>query len=92
MILTVQIQSLLLSFVYGFIYAFLFNLNYKYLFCKKMINKILLNLFFNLDIFLFYFFLLKKINHGIVHVYFLICLVLGFALGNQLTKKFRKVL
>lgn len=92
MILTVQIYSFLLSFIYGLFYALLFNLNYKYLFCTKIINRIVLNFFFNLDVFLLYFFLLKQVNHGIVHIYFLICLVIGFTLGNKLTKKLRKVL
>lgn len=92
MILTVQIQSFLFSFVYGMFFAFMFNLNYKYLFCKKKLNKIILNLFFNIDIFLLYFLLLKRINYGIIHIYFLICLYLGFILGNKMTKKFRKVL
>ena len=92
MILSVQIESFLFSFLYGLFFAFLFNLNYKYLFCKKLFNRILLNLFFNIDIFLCYFLLLKKLNYGIIHIYFLFFLYFGFILGNKMTKKLRKEL
>ena len=92
MILTVQVKSFIVSFLFGCFYALMFNLNYKFLFCNKKTNKILINLFFNIDIFLLYFLLLLKINYGVIHIYFLIVLAIGFYIGNYYTKKFRNLL
>ncbi len=89
MILSTQIKSFIISFIYGIIYAALFNLNYKVLFFNKKSLIILTNIFFNFDIFLLYFLLLKMINNGVVHIYFLMLLLLGFVVGNKSTKKLR---
>lgn len=89
MILSTQIKSFIISFIYGIIYATLFNLNYKVLFFNKKSLIILTNIFFNFDIFLLYFLLLRMINNGVVHIYFLMLLLLGFVVGNKSTKKLR---
>lgn len=90
MSLTVQLQSFFVSFLYGIFFALCFNLSYKYLFIKKKIAKVILNFLFNLNMCLFYFLILKKINYGVLHFYFFVLLYLGFLLGNKLTKKLRK--
>jgi hypothetical protein len=92
MSLVLQIKSLIISFIYGIFFAIMFNINYKFLFCKKKFNKIIINLFFNIDIFLLYFLILKYINNGIIHIYFLVFVYLGFLLVNKLTKKLKKFL
>jgi hypothetical protein len=42
-----------------------------------------------MDCVLLYFILLKKINNGIVHKYFLLCILLGFVISEVLFKKFK---
>jgi len=90
MILEVQIQSLIYSFVYGFFFSILLNLNYKYLFKTGIYYKIFINILFILDNVLLYYILLRIINNGVIHPYFFIMIVLGFLLGNYYSKKIRK--
>lgn len=89
MTLEIQIQSLIFSFVYGLFFSFLLNLNYKYMFEAKLPIKVVTNIFFVLDHVFLYFILLRWINHGILHLYFFLCLFLGFILGQQKTRILR---
>lgn len=89
MSLQVQIQSLIFSFIFGLFFSCLLNLNYHYLMHDKIGFRIVTNILFVLDMVLLYFILLKLINNGILHVYFFICLFLGFLLGISKTKKLR---
>lgn len=90
MSLEVQIQSLIYSFVYGYFFSFLVNLNYKYLFKSKFVFKIIINILFILDNVLFYYIILKYINKGIIHPYFIIMIILGFLFGNIYSSKIRR--
>lgn len=89
MTLEVQIQSMIYSLVYGLFFSFLLNLNYRLLFTSKKIIQIIFNFFFIIDNVLLYFILLKYINHGIIHLYFIFLIIIGFLIGNQVTKKIR---
>lgn len=77
----VQIISILFSFVFGIIFSLLTNINYKYLFSKNKIYKIFFTFIYILDATLLYFIIIKKINNGIVHLYFLLFIGLGFLVG-----------
>ena len=87
--LEVQIQSMIFSFVYGLFFSFLLNLNYRVLFTSKKYIQVIGNLFFIIDNVLLYFILLRYINNGVLHLYFLLLVVLGFFVGNPTTKKIR---
>lgn len=88
--LEIQIQSLIFSFVFGLYFSLLFNLFYKFLFKDKKIYTLLINLIFVLMNIILYFILLKVINNGILHMYFIGLLFLGFIIGNRQTRKLRK--
>lgn len=92
MILQVQIFSLVYSFVFGLIFAFLVNLHYELLFSKKKWFQILMNFIFVIDIALIYFLILKKLNGGVLHVYFFLLMFLGFLISYVNTKRVRKVI
>ena len=87
--LEIQIQSLIYSFVYGLFFSYLLNLNYRILFMSRRLIQIFANFFFILDNVFLYFILLRYINQGIFHTYFFLLLVLGFIVGNTVTKKIR---
>lgn len=89
MSLIVQIQSLFYSFLYGLFASILFNLCYKGLFYKNIIIRVLFNLIFCITLYVLYFYLLYKINNGILHLYFFITLYLGFYIYNRLFVKIR---
>lgn len=89
MILTVQIKSLVMSFLYGIFMSFMFNLLYNFLFTKYLIINIFSNMMFSLLLFGIYFLLLFNINEGVIHTYFFIALFLGFYLYNKIFVKLR---
>lgn len=88
--LKVQIIGLIFSFLYGIIFSLLVNINYKYLFSKRLAFKITMTFVFIIDCSLLYFLILKKINEGIIHPYFLLMILIGFYVSFPISKKFRK--
>lgn len=85
--LSIQLQVLTVSFVYGIFFSYLLKMQYKFLFESKLFYKIVLTVFFVFDNCLLYFLILKLINHGIFHPYFLLLLIIGYLFGNRLVKK-----
>lgn len=88
--LETQIQSLIISFVYGMYISLTFNLLYKYLYINIKILKITLDIAYVFINVFIYFYLLLNINNGNVHPYFVGLLILGFITGNKKTKLIRK--
>ena len=84
--LGIQIKTLIVSFVYGILLSYIIISHYKYLFLSKLWYKIILSIVFIFDYILLYFFILKIINNGVFHIYFLILLVLGYLFGIRLIK------
>lgn len=91
--LKLQILSLLFSFVFGIIFSICTNINYRFLFCKNKIFKIIITIIYIIDASLLYFLILKRINNGIIHSYFLIAIFIGFLIGhinlNKYINKFK---
>lgn len=92
--LKTQIYLLIFSFFYGIIFSLLMSLNHRFLYNEKKYLKILSTFIFILIAVLAYFIVLFKINYGILHVYSLIIVVLGFILENiveiKLVAKYKK--
>lgn len=89
--LDIQIKSIIFSFIYGAFFSFLLNLNYKFIYYSKGILKVLINIFFILDNVLLYFIILRFINNGIVHFYFLLSLFFGYLCVNKVVSNVRKI-
>lgn len=89
--LEIQIQSLVYSFLFGLFFSFSFNINYKYLFSYNKGIKFIFTPIFTTFHTIIYFFLLKKINDGILNYYFLLLFLFGFLIGNKTTRKIRKL-
>ena len=90
MILKIQIYSILYSFLYGIIFYILLEFNYKIIYESKLFIKIIYSLLFLLANTLLYFIILIKINNGIVHVYFLLSIILGYVLAYSIKVKLFK--
>lgn len=90
MTLETQLQSFIFSFVFGFLFSYLVNLNYKYLFSKKVIIKFIYNFIIVIGCCLLYFLGMKIINHAILHLYFYLLTIVGYLTGNIFSKKVRK--
>lgn len=78
--LSTQIMSLLFSFIYGVIVSYLFNLNYNFIFKTSMLYKIVINILFCVNLGLVYFLLIKVINYGVIHIYFVFSFLIGFSI------------
>lgn len=89
--LIIQIQSLLVSLVFGICFSYLIRIQYKYLFESKLYIKISLTFLLVLDSFLLYFLILRIINNGVFNYYFGIMLILGYILGDKLIKIDKKL-
>ena len=76
--LSMQIKAIIFSLIYGVFISFMVNVNYKCLFNKNMIFKIIFDSIFILDLGMLCFFILQFINFGYLHVYFFLALSVGF--------------
>lgn len=85
--LSLQLQVLIVSFVYGILFSYLIKLQYKYLFNSELFYKIVITVLFVFDNCLLYFLILRAINNGIFHIYFLFSLILGYLFGNYLVNR-----
>ena len=61
----------------------------KILFDKKIIKRIISNLFFMLDMSLLYFLIIKKINNGIITYYSYLFIIIGILLSQNLIKRIK---
>ena len=90
--LELQILSLIFSFSFGIVLSYLYNLFYNFLNYKIRRYNILINILFFLNVFLIYFIMLILINDGIIHIYFLFLLILGFLLFLNKSKSLGKII
>ena len=88
MILNIQIISFIVSFLYGIFFYFLLELSSRIVYSNYLIIKIVGSFLFILFNTLLYFIILIKINYGYVHLYFLICIAIGFFVCKELYKRF----
>ena len=84
--LKIQLLSLGFSFVFGLLFSIFVKMNYKLLFLSKKHIQIISNFLFLLDMSLLYFFIIKFINNGVLHIYFLFLFLFGWYLGTFLLK------
>lgn len=82
--LDTQIATLISSFLYGMVFSFLVSVNYKYLYHKKILLRILFTFMFIFANVLIYFIILRKINQAILHPYSLGMILVGFCLEHYL--------
>lgn len=92
--LNTQIITLIVSFLYGILFSILININYKYLYQKNIILRIIFTLLFIIANVLLYFIIIKKINQAILHPYALTMIFVGFCLEHHfhrlVAKPFKK--
>lgn len=90
MILGVQVISLLVSFCYGIFFYLTLELNSRFIYSSNLFVKIFCSLLFIIFHTLLYFITLMYINNGYVHVYFLLCIILGYLMCKVVYKRFVK--
>jgi len=100
----IQLLSFFISFLFGILFSFLNELNNKIISKGKKGFKIAITFLFVINISLLYLFLMYKVNEGVIHLYFLLFVVLGYIISfpkirvltksvkqmSNLIKKFKK--
>jgi len=74
----IQLITIAISFLFGILFSIQLSLNYKLIYSNKKIYKIIFTFLIVLVNTLLYFILLRKFNNGILHIYGIIFIILGF--------------
>lgn len=74
----VQLSCLIVSFLYGIFLYYCNQFNIIIINNKSLIFKLIISMFYVFDITLFYLLFLYKINGGILHIYFILLIILGY--------------
>jgi len=82
----VQLFCLIVSFLYGILLYYLNMFNYKILKGKNILVKILGSILYILNVSLLYILFLYKINYGVLHIYFVLFMILGY-IGISVKKR-----
>lgn len=76
-----QLITLIFSVLYGVIFYLLTVVNFNIVKGLKNIYANIITFIFTLDMTVIYSILIYKLNNGYFHIYFIILVMLGFALG-----------
>ena len=87
--LKVQIDTIILSFIYGLFVSLIFNFFRKKDYTKSIKIRIIVTFIITIFLYTMFFQLLVKINSGIVNYYLFLFLFLGFIIGNRLICKIK---
>lgn len=87
MMLKIQIYSLIFNVLYGVFFGFFLRINHKYIYNVKLVLKVIFTFIFIIVNVLLYFICLRYINNGVLHIYFYLCILLGFCLENLIFSK-----
>lgn len=82
----IQLLSFFVSFIFGIFFYILSVFNYKLINKYNKLMQYILTFVYMIFISLCYTYLLFKINNGNIHPYFLLLVLAGFVLTNQIKK------
>ena len=89
--ISLQLLSFIFSFSYGIIISYLVNLFYNFIYKTRFIYKVFINILFVINISLVYFLLIKVINNGVIHIYLILTLLLGYFMFINRFKNLRNI-
>ncbi len=87
----VQLISFIFSFAYGIFFYYTSLLNYRIIKKYHIIFKYLITFTYILDVSLLYILLMYKVNYGVIHIYFVIVLFIGYFVGYIYKNKWQKL-
>lgn len=86
--LNVQLLTFFVSFLYGFWLYIVLEVSYKFLTSSSLMVAVISSFLFVVCNTFLYFIILLYVNNGYVHIYFLICIFLGYLLCKVIYKWF----
>ncbi len=84
--LIIQIKSLLFSFAFGILFSCVVNIFNNKLYNSRLRYQIINACLMSIISCLIYFICIKKINNGIIHIYFIMMIIFGFITEKKLLK------
>lgn len=91
MILNIQINTFLVSVIFGIIFSLSIDLIKKRLFKMKLLWQLIFSLIHIMLLSLIYFIILLKLNNAIIHPYYLFAFLIGYILEIIFVKIFKKI-
>ena len=85
--LKIQFYSFFVSFLFGIFLFLMIKLFSNYIYSSIKFIKIISSFFFVLLVSLLYFLILLNVNYGYIHIYFFLCIILGFEICQVIWKK-----
>lgn len=88
--MTLQVQSLTLfiSFLYGIFFEITLYFSSNLIYHRNYVFRIISTFVFVMLHIVLYFIILQHINYGVVHIYAILCLLLGYIVGYYLQRWF----
>lgn len=84
--LIIQIKTIVASIIFGVYFSIILSLSYRLIYHKKEFVKLIFTpIIIGLNTIL-YFFIIKKINYGIFHIYEILCIIFGVVLETVIAK------
>lgn len=90
MTLNTQINLIVFSLIFGMLFSLFITINYKFLFQAKCVFRFIINLMIIIISVLVYFIGIRKINSGILHIYSILLIIIGFIFDNFIRNKLIK--
>lgn len=84
----IQLVCLIFSFFYGMFISYFNDFHYNLIKNKIFLFKIVSSILYVYFISLLYVYILYRINYGIIHIYFVILLLLGFFISGVKKRKY----
>lgn len=88
--LLIQIRLIIFSFLFGIYFAFMLDFNKKYMFDKNCFKNLIFSISFLLFNSFLYFYILEKVNNGILHYYSFLFIIVGVLVQNLVVNMFKK--
>lgn len=86
MSLKIQLLVIIVSFFFGILFELLNNINYKIIHHDKKIIKVIYTFLLILLESILYFYILLKINNGIIHIYGILAIIFGILVIHFVNK------
>ncbi len=86
-----QLLSFLVSFLFGIFFYFTSLLNYKLIHKHSVLLKYGITFIYSVILSLLYILIMFKVNYGVIHIYFIGMLFLGFLFAWKYCQKFKKI-
>lgn len=88
--LVTQLRLIIFSIFFGIYFSLFSDINYSFLNDENYIRRFFFTILYSIVNAMIYFLILLKINHGSLHIYSFICIVVSYIITDFLVNKHKK--